>query len=142
MIITTARKPSPKTRTFCKNLARFTGCEYITRGKTGISEFGKVPLLVVGDHKGNPGTFNFFLNGDCILSIRADVFLDKEIKPGQVPVIVGSSPLAFALNRITGFNIDSPSERFIRVNDSIEFVDGTETCIRLKVSGIRGEGFG
>lgn len=142
MIITTGRKPSPKTRTFCKNLARFTGCEYVTRGKTSLSEIGNEPFLLVGQSRGNPGSFTFFLGGSCFISIKANVSLDIEIPPGEKPDIEGSSPLAVALHRATGFNIGGDSERIIRVNGIIEFLDKGKTYIKLKVLAVRGEGFG
>jgi hypothetical protein len=46
MIITTARKPSSKTRTFCKHLGRFTGWEYVTRGKTSREALSGEPFLL------------------------------------------------------------------------------------------------
>ena len=140
MIITTARKPTPKTRTFCRNLSRFAGWEYITRGKTSLSILADEPCLVVGDHRGNPGSFNFFINGISILSIRASVSMDKESCPGEVPIIEGDSPLAFALSKATGCKMEGSSERIIRVNDNIEFIDKDIPYIILKVLGMRGEG--
>ncbi|MCE8423157.1 MAG: hypothetical protein J5U17_01255 [Candidatus Methanoperedens sp.] len=140
MIITTARKPSSRIRIFCKHLSRFTGCEYVARGKTGLSEFADKPLLVVGEHRGNPGNFGFFLNGNPVLSIYASVSLDKEIAPGEEPVIEGDSSLAHALNRITGFRMDGSSERIIRINDKIELMEKGVPFIVLKLQGIRRRG--
>lgn len=140
MIITTARKPSSKTRTFCKHLSRFTGLEYVTRGKTSLSDLVDEPFLIVGEYKGNPASFNFFSHGRCILSIRANVSLDNEIVTGKAPVIEGDTPLACALREITGFKTGEISDRIIRVNDRIEFMDKGEPCIILKVLDIRGEG--
>lgn len=141
MIITTARKPSSKTRTFCRHLARFTGSKYITRGKTSLSALSEEPFLLrVGEYKGNPGSFNFFSNGKCVLSIRATVSLDKDIEPGEAPVIEGNAPLALALSKATGFMIGGSSERVIRVDEHIEFIDKGMAYIVLKVHGIRGEG--
>ncbi len=141
MIITTARKPSSKTRTFCKHLSRFTGLEYVTRGKTSLSDLADEPFLIVGEYKGNPASFNFFSNGRCILSIRANVSLDVDIVTGKAPVIEGDTPLASALHRVTGFKMGEISDRIIRVNDRIEFIDNGEPYIILKVLDIRGEGF-
>ncbi|MCZ7356489.1 MAG: hypothetical protein O8C66_06750 [Candidatus Methanoperedens sp.] len=140
MIITTARKPSSKIRTFCKHLSRFTGCDYVPRGKTSLQELGAEPFLMVGEYKGNPGSFIFFNNREPLLSIRANVSLDREVNPGQEPAIQGNLPLAAALSRATGFKLGGCSERIIRVNDKIEFVDKDEPVIRLKIIGIRGEG--
>ncbi len=140
MIITTARKPSPKTRTFCRNLSRFAGWEYITRGKSGLSIFEDGSYLVVGDYRGNPGSFNFFKNGISTLSIHASVSIDRESFTGVEPVIIGDSPLARALSKATGCKMEGSSERIIRVNHNIEFIDEDIPYITLKVVGIRGEG--
>ncbi len=119
MIITTARKPSSKTRIFCKHLSRFTGWEYVTRGKT---------------------SFNFFSNGKCVLSIRANVSLDKEIEPGEAPVIEGDTPLALAFSKAAGLKMGKNSGRVIHVNDRIEFIDDGVPYIILKVLAVGGEG--
>lgn len=140
MIITTARKPSSKTRIFCKHLGRFTGWIYVTRGKASLSEFADEPFLLVGEYKGNPGSFNFFLNGKCVLSIRANVSLDKETGSGVEPVIQGNSPLALDLSKVTGLKTVGKSQKVILVNDNIEFVFGGESFIKLKVLEVRGEG--
>jgi len=140
MIITTARKPSSKTRIFCKHLGRFTGWIYVTRGKASLSEFEDEPFLLVGEYKGNPGSFNFFSNGKCVLSIRANVSLDKETCSGVEPVIQGNTPLAFDLRKVTGLRMGENSQRVILVNDNIEFISGGESFIKLKVLEVRGEG--
>ncbi|MFZ2409946.1 MAG: hypothetical protein WAW23_00080 [Candidatus Methanoperedens sp.] len=77
MIITTARKPSSKIRIFCKHLSRFTGWEYVTRGKTSLSAFACEPFLLVGESRGNPGSLTFFSNGECVLYIRVNVSLEN-----------------------------------------------------------------
>ncbi len=139
MIITTARKPSSKTRTFCRHLSRFTGCEYVPRGKSSLCALGDKPFLVVGDYRGNPGSFGFFIERKCVLSIRANVSLDTDIDPGTEPVIQGETDLALALGKVTGFNTGKTGERIIRVDDRIEFTDKGVTLIALTVMGIRGE---
>ncbi len=140
MIITTGRKPSPKTRSFCKHLSIFTGSMYVTRGKKSFSAFAGIPyLLRVGEYRGNPGKFDFFLRGKPFLSIKASVSLDKKAKPGKKPVIEGTTKLAFALSKATGFEIGKPSERIIRVNEErIEFVDKGIPYIVLRLK--KGEG--
>ncbi|MDD5616941.1 MAG: hypothetical protein PHH85_12165 [Candidatus Methanoperedens sp.] len=139
MIITTARKPSSKTRTFCKHLGRFTGWEYVTRGKTSREALSSEPFLLVGEYKGNPGSLSFFLNGISVLSIHVSVSMDKEIHSGETPVIDGDSPLAIAFSKVTGLKPDV-GERVIRINDRIEFIDNRVSYIVLKVRSIRGEG--
>ena len=142
MIITTARKPSPKTRIFCKHLGRFTGWKYVTRGKASLQEFADKPFLLVGEYKGNPGSFNFFFKEKCVLSIRANVSLDKDIGIGIEPVIQGNNSLALDLGKVTGLRTGTgeKSKRIIMVDDNIEFTSDGESYIKLKVLEVRGEG--
>jgi rRNA maturation protein Rpf1 len=139
MIITTARKPSSKTRTFCKHLGRFTGWEYVTRGKTSREVLSGEPFLLVGEYKGNPGSLSFFLNGISILSIYVSVSMDKEIHPGEKPVIDGDSPLAIAFGKVTGLKAGDVG-RVISINDRIEFIDNSVSYIVMKIRSLRGEG--
>ena len=140
MIITTARKPSSKTRTFCKHLGRFTGWEYVTRGKTSREAFSDEPFLIVGEYKGNPGSLSFFLNGKSVLSIHVSVSMDKEIHSGETPVIKGNSSLAIAFGKVTGLKSGEFGERIIRINDRIEFIDNMVSYIVLKIRSMRGDG--
>lgn len=65
--------------------------------------------------------------------IIANVSLDKEVEHGRAPVIEGDTPLAFALSKATGFGIEGSSERVIRVNDGIEFIDKGYQSDRLNI---------
>ena len=140
MIITTARKPSSKIRTFCRHLSRFTGWEYISRGKSGLSVFGDEPFLLVGEHKGNPGSFEFFSKGRCVLSIYAKVSKDEEVIPGEEPVLEGDSAVVYSLSKATGLKVGEISERVIHVSDRIEFIDKGVSYIVLTVLSVGGEG--
>jgi len=140
MIITTARKPSSKIRTFCKHLGRFTGWEYVTRGKLSHEELSAEPFLLIGEYKGNPGSLTFFIGKISVLSIYVSVSMDKEINTGEEPVIHGDSPLALAFSKVTGFKAIEGAERIIRFGDRIEFIDKGLSYIVLKVISIRGEG--
>jgi len=121
---------------------------YVTRGKTSLSDFADEPFLLVGEYKGNPGTFSFFFNGKCVISIRANVSLDRDIGFGIEPVIQGNNPLVLDLSKVTGLRTEVRTEtntgikdrRVIMVNDNIEFIDNNESYIKLKVLEVRGEG--
>lgn len=139
MIITTARKPSSKTRIFCKHLGRFTGWMYITRGKSSLKDLAYEPFLLVGEYKGNPGSFSFFLNGKCVLSIRANVSLEKDIEVGVKPVIQGNTSLALDISKITGLRTGEGSDRVIMVKENIEFICEGKSVIKLTVLEVRGE---
>ncbi|WP_340818787.1 hypothetical protein [Methanolobus sp. WCC4] len=74
MLITSSRKPSAGTRTLCKHLASFFGCEYSNRGKMSMGEVlglsHDTSLIVVGEYHGNPGSIAFYgPKGNCILSL-------------------------------------------------------------------------
>jgi len=140
MIITTARKPSSKTRIFCKHLGRFTGWMYVTRGKSSLQDLADETFLLVGEYKGNPGSFSFFLNGKCVLSIRANVSLDKDIRVGVEPVIQGNTLLALNISKITGLRTGEGSERVIKIEKNIEFTCEGKSYIKLTVLDVRGEG--
>ncbi len=140
MIITTARKPSSRTRTFCKHLSRFTGWEYLVRGKTSREALPDKQFLLVGEYKGNPGSFTFFSGGMPVLSIRANVSMNKGITPGEEPVIKGDSSLTRILGRVTGFRSAKIGSRVIHIGDRIEFIDKGVSYIVLTIISSRGEG--
>ncbi|HEY9245232.1 MAG TPA: hypothetical protein VIO11_00145 [Candidatus Methanoperedens sp.] len=121
-------------------MSRFTGWDYIPRGKASLTAFGNNPFLLVGEYRGNPGSLNFFLDGTCILSIRANVSVDNEIAYGGEPFIEGDSALAHAVCKATGLKAKGSSERSIRVNDRIEFIEKGSSYIVLTVLSVRGEG--
>ncbi len=97
-------------------------------------------LLRVSEHKGNPGSFNFFVQDTCILSIRFSVALEKDIHSGEAPVIEGDTSLAAAFVKATGFKKDGSSSRIIRIAEDIKFIDSGEPFIILKLVDFRGEG--
>ncbi|NJD76049.1 MAG: hypothetical protein FIB08_02990 [Candidatus Methanoperedens sp.] len=121
-------------------MSRFTGWKYISRGKASLSIFGDEPFLLVGEHKGNPGSFVFYSGGTCVLSIRMSVSRDEEIGCGAEPVLEGNNELARALGRVTGLITGGNGERVIHVNGRIEFIDKGVSYIVLTVLAVRGEG--
>jgi U3 small nucleolar ribonucleoprotein protein IMP4 len=67
MLISTSRKPSQKTRKFCKNLARATGSTSVNRGKMNMRELllkalevDEFNLAIVNEIKGNPSKITFY----------------------------------------------------------------------------------
>ena len=102
--------------------------------------FADKPFLLVGEHKGNPGSLNFSINGSQILSIFVSVSMDKGIEQGEEPVLEGESPLALTFGKVTGLKPGGLSERIIRVGDKIEFISKDAPVIILKILGTRGEG--
>ena len=67
VLISTSRKPSQKTRTFCKNLSHVFGFDYTNRGKSSLrdmlvkaSQMNHDTLLLVYQIKGNPSKLTFY----------------------------------------------------------------------------------
>ena len=67
VLISTSRKPSQKTRTFCKNLSHAFGFDYTNRGKSSLrdmlvkaSQMNHDTLLLVYQIKGNPSKLTFY----------------------------------------------------------------------------------
>lgn len=67
MLISTSRKPSQKTRIFCKNFSHAFDFEYVNRGKSSLreliikaSELGHDSLVLVYQIKGNPSKLTFY----------------------------------------------------------------------------------
>ena len=98
MLISTSRKPSQKTRKFCKNLARVTGSTSVNRGKMNFRELllkalevDEYNLAVVNEIKGNPSRISFFSNkGELLLTILIGVTLDSEktnMAPSQLKIV-------------------------------------------------------
>lgn len=85
MLITTSRKPSQRTRSFCKSLIRVLNSRYINRGKMSLrdvliksSEMGFDKTAVVSQMKGNPSRIDFHKeDGELILSLDITVGLDN-----------------------------------------------------------------
>ena len=67
MLISSSRKPSQKTRSFCKNISNAFNYPYINRGKMSLRDlFLKVnvldenSLMLVYENKGNPSKITFY----------------------------------------------------------------------------------
>jgi len=80
--ITTARKPSVRTRTFAKQLSFLFGADYITRGKTSISDLiadarykGVEYVLIVTEKDGNPKQLLVMLVNDKTWEWRDSYFV-------------------------------------------------------------------
>ena len=127
MLISTSRKPSPKTRKFCKNFSHATGSTYINRGKMNMRELllraleeDEVNLAVVNEIKGNPSKITFYSNkGDVLLTILITTSLTNErlhILPKDLTVVSRVKKLDI-INRIaviTKFALDVGSTKWRR----------------------------
>ena len=99
MILTTSRKPSRRTRSLAKALARFMNWRYVQRGKLSLEELysmlGKNEnLAIIEEVKGNPAILKIVHpeKGE-ILKIRFNVSNIVKVKMDDSPVVfVGKAP--------------------------------------------------
>lgn len=98
MLISTSRKPSQKTRKFCKTLARSTDSTSVNRGKMNMRELllkalelDEFNLAVVNEIKGNPSKITFYSNkGEVLLVILVSASIENEtlnIAPSQLKIV-------------------------------------------------------
>ena len=86
MLISTSRKPSQKTRKFCKNLSHATGFNSVNRGKMNMRELllkalelDEFNLAVVNEIKGNPSRISFYSNkGELLITLLIGATIDNE----------------------------------------------------------------
>jgi U3 small nucleolar ribonucleoprotein protein IMP4 len=133
MLISTSRKPSQKTRKFCKNLAHATGSTSVNRGKMNMRELllkalevEEYNLAVVNEIKGNPSRISFFSNkGELLLTILIGVTLAKEktnIAPSQLKMVSEVKRLN-VLSEIFDFDlVDKAEENYILISKSDDSV--------------------
>jgi len=99
VILTTSRKPSRRTRSLAKALARFMNWRYVQRGKLSLEELysmlGKNEnLAIIEEVKGNPAILKIVHpeKGE-ILKIRFNVSNIVKVKMDDSPVVfVGKAP--------------------------------------------------
>ncbi len=128
MLISTSRKPSQKTRKFCKNLAHATGFTSVNRGKMNMRELllkalelEEINLAVVNEIKGNPSKITFYSNkGEVLLAILISVSLDNNEKlnmaPSQLKIVSGVERLN-VLSDILGLPlVDIAEDNFIVIS--------------------------
>ncbi len=98
MLISTSRKPSQKTRKFCKNLAHSTGSTSVNRGKMNMRELllkalelEEFNLAIVNEIKGNPSKITFYSNkGEILLVILIGASLEYDkinIAPSKLKIV-------------------------------------------------------
>ena len=127
MLISTSRKPSQKTRKFCKNLAHATGSTSVNRGKMNIRELllkalelDEFNLAIVNEIKGNPSRISFYSNkGDLLLTLIITASIDNErlnILPSKLKIVSKVSKLN-VLSEILDIELaDSADENYMLVS--------------------------
>jgi len=80
MLITTSRKPSQRTRTFCRGLERALDALSVNRGKMSLrdvflraKEMEKDRVAVVSERDGNPNGIEIYHHGELFISLQLTV---------------------------------------------------------------------
>ncbi len=97
MLLTTSRKPSRKTRSLAKALARFMNWTYINRGKKNMEDLFEMcddKLAILKEVKGNPAFLEVYdKNRNLLLRIRFSVSNIEKVKMDDSPVVfIGKAP--------------------------------------------------
>ncbi|MBI5458638.1 Brix domain-containing protein [Methanobacterium sp.] len=89
MLITTSRKPSQRTRTFCRGLERVLKARCTNRGKMSLrdvflkaNEIGEDRVAVVSERDGNPNGMEFYQDGELFISLQLTV--DFSLSKGRM----------------------------------------------------------
>ena len=128
MLISTSRKPSQKTRKFCKNFAILTDSTSVNRGKMNqrelllkaLSEEEK-NVAVVNEIKGNPSRITFLSNkGDELLGILISVNISGEklnIQPSQLKIVSQVEELNCLADIMNLELVEKAESNYIHISD-------------------------
>lgn len=131
MLISTSRKPSSKTRAFCKNLSHALGTDYINRGKMSMRELqlksadiNSRTIALVYEMKGNPSKITFFNNnGEELLVIIGSVNTTNQrlhIKIGEISFTSDIIELNVLKDILPINNSDNSTESDKKLNNSLK----------------------
>ena len=134
MLISTSRKPSQKTRKFCKTLARTTNSTSVNRGKMNMRELllkalevDEFNLAIVNEIKGNPSKITFYSNsGEVLLVLLISISMDNNEKLNMAPSqlkIVSSFDRLNVLSDILDIDlVDRAEDNFIIISQHDDLV--------------------
>ena len=133
MLISTSRKPSQKTRKFCKNLAHATGSTSVNRGKMNMRELlvkalevDEFNLAIVNEIKGNPSRISFYSNkGELLLTILIGASEGTEkmnIAPSQLKIVSTVEKLNILSDILDMDLVERAEENFILITKSEDSV--------------------
>ena len=133
MLISTSRKPSQKTRKFCKNLAHATGSTSVNRGKMNMRELlvkalevDEFNLAIVNEIKGNPSRISFYSNrGELLLTILIGASEGTEkmnIAPSQLKIVSTVEKLNILSYILDMDLVERAEENFILITKSEDSV--------------------
>ncbi|AMD17268.1 ribonucleotide-diphosphate reductase subunit beta [Methanobrevibacter sp. YE315] len=155
MLISTSRKPSQKTRKFCKNLAHATGSTSVNRGKMNMRELllkalevDEFNLAIVNEIKGNPSRISFYSNkGELLLTVligASDASEKMNIAPSQLKIVSEVDELNVLKDILDMDLVDKAEDNYILISKSddlaakINFVNkfGDKIDFQIKVKKI------
>ena len=128
MLISTSRKPSQKTRKFCKTLARTTGSTSVNRGKMNMRELllkalelDEINLAIVNEIKGNPSKITFYSNkGEVLLVLLISVSMENTEKlnmaPSQLKIVSSFDKLNVLSDILDIELVDRAEDNFIIIS--------------------------
>ena len=134
MLISTSRKPSQKTRKFCKNLARLTDSTSVNRGKMNMRELllkalevDEFNLAIVNEIKGNPSKITFYSNkGDVLLILLISISMDNNEKlnmaPSQLKIVSSFDKLNVLSDILDIELVDRAEDNFIIISKHEDLV--------------------
>lgn len=152
MLISTSRKPSQKTRKFCKNFSHATVSSYVNRGKMNMRELllkalelGEVNIAVVHEIKGNPSRITFYSNkGEVLLVLLINVTLTNErlhISPNNLTVVSEVEKLNSLAEIFTFPLVEEDNANYIKINKTdddlvakINFINKFEEEIPFQIN--------
>ncbi len=134
MLISTSRKPSQKTRKFCKTLARTTDSTSVNRGKMNMRELllkalelDEINVAVVNEIKGNPSKITFYSNrGEVLLVLLISVSMDNNeklnIAPSQLKIVSSFEKLNVLSDILDLELVDIAEDNFIVISQDNDLV--------------------
>ncbi len=134
MLISTSRKPSQKTRKFCKTLARTTDSTSVNRGKMNMRELllkalelDEINLAVVNEIKGNPSKITFYSNkGEVLLVLLISVSMENNeklnIAPSQLKIVSSFDKLNVLSDILDIELVDMAEDNFIIISQDKDLV--------------------
>lgn len=151
MLITTSRKPSKRTRSFCKYLNRIFDSEYVNRGKMSMRDVilklvasNYSHAVLVYEYNGNPSKITIFnKEGNEILSMTINIALPEErinIKKDQLSFKCDIDEMAVLEDVLISENNLDEESNLICINESsndykavLEVFDNKSFCTGFKI---------
>ena len=133
MLISTSRKPSQKTRKFCKTLAYSTGSTSVNRGKMNMRELllkalelEEYNLAIVNEIKGNPSKITFYSNkGEILLVILISASIENEkvnIAPSKLKIVSDVKRLDVLSEILDIELVDKAEDNYMSISGSDDLI--------------------